>query len=145
LEKTASEVPSSRASSIDPTNPEGDFLRCLQSGAWLQAKCKLLRLQEGAVQNGDMLNLLKYKYWEQCVSEKNQQPDFSYRATADWQAFNRVGQMLLDKPSEGMMNQAITQLVRNSFHTLEVETSALDANVVDEENYDFWDNIVEGH
>src|SRR5260221_6813109 len=90
-EYAASEAPPSiRRSSIDPLNPEADFLRCLQGRVWSQARHKLLRLQEGAVQSGDMSKLLRYEYWEQCVAEKNRQPDFSHRVTADWQAFNQV-------------------------------------------------------
>ena len=101
IENAAFKAPPSRwGSSIDPVNPEGDFLRHLQGRVWSQAKHKLLRLQEGAVQSGDMSSLLKFKYWEQCVTEKNQQPDISYTVTADWGAFDRVSRILLNKTSE---------------------------------------------
>ncbi len=61
---------------IDPANLEGDLIRHLEGGVWSQAKHKLLKLQEAAVERVDVESLLKCKYWEQCIAKKHQQPDF---------------------------------------------------------------------
>ncbi len=79
------------------------------------------------------------------MAEKNRQPDFSHRVTADWQAFNQVGRMLLDKTSERMMKQVIAQLIKDSFDTREADGSLSDDDAVDEMIYDFWDDTAEGH
>ena len=79
------------------------------------------------------------------MAEKNRQPDFSHRVTADWQAFDQVGRMLLDKTLEQMTKQAIARLIKDSFDTHEVDGSLSDDDAVDEMIYDFWDDTTEGH
>ena len=138
--------PSSQGSSIDPANPEEDFLRHLQIPNWSQAKRKLLKLQEAAVERGDVESLLRYDYWEQCVAKKHQQLDFSYKATADWRALDRIGRKLLDKNTERMTKLKIATLIKNSFDVQEAEDSAVDSDdIIDEDVYDFWDDGVENY
>src|SRR5258708_19459854 len=78
-EDAASEAPpSSQGSSIDPLNPEGDFLRHLQGRFWSQAWHNLLRLQEGVVQSRDMSNPLNYEHWSHSVPAKTQHLTFPH-------------------------------------------------------------------
>ena len=92
-----------------------------------------------------MESLLKCEYWEQCIAEKHQQPDF-YKVIADWRVLDRIGQMLLDKNTECMTMLKIAMLVKKFFDAQEMEDSGLDSDdIIDEDIYDFWDDMVENY